>query len=80
MTTNEPAGELLRDRFGDRCRRCTGLYMLEHAQEIMLEERGSGMMLRCHNCGDMVDHLIATRKARRRPPSDRLASLPAWAD
>ncbi len=68
------------DRFGESCRRCGGLYAVEHAQEIMLEEGGSGVMLACTNCGEMVDHEIATRKARRRPPSDRLALLPAWED
>ena len=74
------AGELLWDRFGESCRRCGGLYGLDHVPQIMLEEGGSGVMLACHNCGDMVDHLIATRKARRRrPPSDRLALLPAGA-
>ena len=74
------AGELLVVRFGESCRRCGGLYGLDHVPQIMLEEGGSGVMLACHNCGDMVDHLIATRKARRRrPPSDRLALLPAGA-
>ena len=38
-------------------------YGLEHVLEINLGEGGSGIMLRCHNCGDRVDHVIGTIRA-----------------
>ena len=30
--------------------------------DVAVIRRGEGLMLRCHNCGDRVDHVIGTHK------------------
>ena len=72
------AAELLRDRFGESCRRCGGFYAVEHQPQIILEEGGSGRWLRYQGrlASTMEMHYVTKENNQTRRKIPQLAVKP----
>ncbi len=76
--TSVTAGELLVARFGERCRRCTGLYAVDHVPQINLGEGGSGLWLRYQGrpASTMEMHYVTKENNQTRRKIPQLAVKP----
>lgn len=59
-----------------RCARCSGFSV----PEVISEGGTKAMALRCVLCGDIVDHVIARNRQRRRHPQPSRARTPIYSD
>lgn len=57
-----------------QCTRCAGL----RVPEIICEGGTRVLALRCLHCGDVIDHVIALNRQRRRLPHPRSPRTPIY--
>ena len=55
-----------------QCTRCGGL----RVTEIIYEGGSRVLALRCVHCGDVIDHVVALNRQRRRHPKPRRGRIP----